>query len=231
MLGIICAMAVEVEGILNLMENKEETTKAGATFTKGTLHGKEVVVTECGIGKVNAAITAQVMIDLFSPHALINSGVAGALSDKLRVGDVVISEDAVQHDYDTTAFGDPMGLICFAAEQRVDMPADNELCEKLLSACKTLDDTTVLKGRIATGDQFISDTEKRLSLGKEFSALACEMEGGAVGQVCYRNNVPFAILRCISDDLTNSTSMDYESFKSFAADKTTTVLSKFIEEM
>ncbi|MBQ2825284.1 MAG: 5'-methylthioadenosine/adenosylhomocysteine nucleosidase [Clostridia bacterium] len=231
MLGIICAMAVEVEGILNLMENKEETKKAGATFTKGTLHGKDVVVTECGIGKVNAAVTAQVIIDLFSPQALINSGVAGALSDKLRVGDVVISEDAIQHDYDTTAFGDPMGLICFANEQRVDMPADKELCEKLMSACKTLDDTTVLKGRIATGDQFISDTEKRLSLGKEFSALACEMEGGAVGQVCYRNNVPFAILRCISDDLTNSTSMDYEAFKSFAAAKTTTVLSKFIEEM
>ncbi len=231
MLGIICAMAVEVEGILNLMENKEETKKAGATFTKGTLHGKEVVVTECGIGKVNAAITAQVMIDLFSPQALINSGVAGALSDKLRVGDVVISEDAVQHDYDTTAFGDPKGLICFATEQRVDMPADKELCEKLMSACKTLDDTTVLKGRIATGDQFISDTEKRLSLGKEFSALACEMEGGAVGQVCYRNNVPFAILRCISDDLTNSTSMDYESFKAFAADKTTTALSEFIKAM
>ena len=231
MLGIICAIAVEVEGILNLMENKEETKKAGATFTKGTLHGKEVVVTECGIGKVNAAVTAQVMIDLFSPQALINSGVAGALSDKLRVGDVVISEDAIQHDYDTTAFGDPMGLICFANEQRVDMPADKELCEKLLSACKTLDDTTVLKGRIATGDQFISDTEKRLSLGKEFNALACEMEGGAVGQVCYRNNVPFAILRCISDDLTNSTSMDYEAFKSFAANKTTTALSEFIKAM
>ena len=231
MLGIICAMKVEVEGILGLMENKEEFTKAGATFTKGLIHGKEVVVTECGIGKVNAAVTTQVMIDKFSPSALINSGVGGALSEKLKVGDVVISTDAVEHDYDTTAFGDPKGLICFKDEQRVDIPADEKLCEALLMACESLTDTTVLKGRIATGDQFISDTEKRISLGNEFNALACEMEGGAVGHTCYRNKVPFAILRCISDDLTNSTSMDYETFKAFAAAKTTMVLSQFVKEI
>ncbi len=231
MLGIICAMAIEVEGILGLMENKKETKKAGATFTKGTIFGKDVVVTECGIGKVNAAATTQVMIDLFSPTALINSGVGGALSEVLKVGDVVIGEDAIQHDYDTTAFGDPMGLICFSSEQRVDIPADKKLCEKLLVACESLADTTVLKGRIATGDKFISDTTTRLKIGKEFNALACEMEGCAVGQVCYRNSVPFAILRCISDDSTNSTSMDYETFKGIAAAKTTAVLSEFIKEM
>ena len=231
MLGIICAMAIEVEGILGLMESKEEIKKAGAVFTKGTLHGKDAVVTECGIGKVNAALTTQVMIDTFSPKAIINSGVAGALSEKLKVGDIVISTDAVEHDYDTTAFGDPMGLICFADEQRVDMPADKNLIDALMKVCENLEDTTVLSGRIATGDQFISNTEKRLKLGKDFDALACEMEGGAVGHACYRNKVPFAILRCISDDLTNSTSMDYESFKAFAASKTTAVLSDFIKEM
>lgn len=231
MLGIICAMAIEVEGILSLMENKEEISKAGAVFTKGTVCGKSVVVTECGIGKVNAAATTQALIDLFAPDAIINSGVGGALSENLKVGDVVVSVDAIEHDYDTTAFGDPKGLICFKDEQRVDMPADKELRDALLKASESLENTTVLTGRIATGDQFISDTEKRLALGREFNALACEMEGGAVGQVCYRNNVPFAILRCISDDLTNSTSMDYESFKAFAANKTTTVLSKFIENM
>lgn len=231
MLGIICAMAIEVEGILNLMENKEEIKKAGATFTKGTVFGKDVVVTECGIGKVNAAVTAQVMIDLFSPDALINSGVGGALCESLKVGDIVISTDAVQHDYDTTALGDEKGLICFSTEQRVDIPADKELCEKLTKAAQKLENTTILQGRIATGDKFISDTQARLEIGRAFSALACEMEGCAVGQACYRNAVPFAILRCISDDLTNSTSMDYESFKSFAAAKTTTVLSQFIKTM
>lgn len=231
MLGIICAMAIEVEGLLNLMENKKEIKKAGATFTKGTIFGKDVVVTECGIGKVNAAVTAQVMIDLFSPTALINSGVGGALSEKLKVGDVVISTDAIQHDYDTTALGDEKGLICFAEEQRVDIPASKDLCKKLLAACESLENTTVLTGRIATGDKFISDTKARLEIGREFNALACEMEGCAVGQVCYRNSVPFAILRCISDDLTNSTSMDYETFKGVAAAKTTTILSNFIEAM
>ncbi len=231
MLGIICAMAVEVEGILNIMENKENTEKAGAVFTKGTLFGKEIVVTECGIGKVNAAITAQVMIDLFSPTAIINSGVAGALSESLRVGDVVIGKDSVQHDYDTTAFGDPKGLICFKDEQRVDIPCDEDIINKLIDACKNLENTTVLKGRIATGDQFISDTTKRIELGKSFEALACEMEGSATGHTCYRNKVPFGILRCISDDLTNSTSMDYETFKAFAASKTTSILSEFIKNM
>lgn len=231
MLGIICAMAIEVEGILSPMENKEQTEKAGAVFTKGLLFGKEIVVTECGIGKVNAAVTAQVMIDLFSPTAIINSGVAGALSESLRVGDVVIGKDSVQHDYDTTAFGDPMGLICFKDEQRVDIPCDENIIDKLLTACKNLEDTTVLTGRIATGDKFISDTQLRIEIGRKFDALACEMEGSATGQTCYRNSVPFAILRCISDDLTNSASMDYETFKAVAAAKTTTILSEFIKNM
>lgn len=231
MLGIICAMEIEVEGVLNLMEDKEEFDFAGATFTKGTIHGKDVVVTQCGIGKVNAAVTTQVMIDRFCPSSIINSGVAGALDKRLKVGDVVISVDAVEHDYDTTAFGDPIGLICYKDEQRVDIPADEKLCLALLRACENLENTTVLTGRIATGDQFISETEKRLSIGEEFSALACEMEGGAVGHACYRNGVPFVILRCISDDLTNSTSMDYEIFKGVAAAKTTAILSEFIENM
>lgn len=228
MIGIICAMAVEVDGILKLMENKEETKKAGTVFTKGIVLGKEVVVTECGIGKVNAAVSTQLMIDLYSPEVIINSGVGGALSEKLRVGDIVISTDAVQHDYDTTALGDEKGLICFASEQRVDIPADEKLCSALFESCAALENATTLKGRIATGDAFISSTDKRISLGEEFSALACEMEGCAVGQTCYRNGIPFAILRCISDDLTNSTSMDYESFKTFAANRTTSVLAEFI---
>lgn len=231
MIGIICAMEVEVRGILKLMESKEEYSRGGAVFTKGLLLGKEAVVTECGIGKVNAAVTTQLMIDLYSPSVIINSGVGGALSTKLKVGDVVVGSCAVQHDYDTTPFGDPKGLICFAGEQLVDIPADGELCERLKNACSALSDTTVLLGRIATGDQFISDPDTRLEIGKSFDALACEMEGGAIAQTCYRNNIPFGILRCISDDLTHSTSMDYEAFKSFAADKTAQILKGYVKSL
>lgn len=231
MLGIICAMEIEVEGLLNLMENKQTHRAAGTVFTKGSLFGKEAVVTQCGIGKVNAAVTTQAMIDLYSPDAVINSGVAGSLSESLKVGDIVIGTDAVEHDYDTTAFGDEKGLISFNDEQRVSLPSSVELCEKLYTAAKGLKDTSVYKGRIATGDQFISDTHSRLKIGKEFNALACEMEGGAVSQACYRNDIPFAVLRCISDDLTQSTSMDYEAFKGFAAGKTTETLSSFIKAM
>ena len=231
MIAILGAMQAEVDSLIREIKDVKIENVSGYDFARGTIGSHEVVVARCGVGKVNAAVCCQTLIMTYHPEVIINSGAAGSLSPELDILDVAVATDAVQHDYDTTAFGDPKGLICFANEQRVDIPANPELCQKLLKACEALKDTTVLQGRIATGDQFISDTEKRLALGKEFSALACEMEGGAVGHTCYRNNVPFAILRCISDDLTNSTSMDYEAFKAFAAAKTTAVLDRFSQQI
>lgn len=229
MTGIICAMNLEVEGVLNLMTNTEEKTIDGVTFYKGFLGKSEVVAVECGIGKVNAAICTRMMIDFYNPDCIINSGVAGALSTQVSVGDIVVATSAVQHDYDTTAFGDPKGLITCPEGNIINFPADEELSQKLFEAAEELSDTRVFRGVIATGDEFVHSPERRLALGEEFSALACEMEGGAIAQVCYRAKKPYCILRSISDDLTNNTSMSFDEFKIMAAEKTVKVLSAVLK--
>ena len=147
------------------------------TFEKGEICGKEVVAVECGIGKVNAAICAQVMIDLFKPEAIINSGIAGALNDKISIGDIVIAKDVVQHDMDGTEMGDPPGEIWFNDERKIYIDADEKVHNCLLEACKTLEDTKVISGRIATGDTFVAAVERRLPIGSKFDADSCEMEG------------------------------------------------------
>ena len=129
MIGIICALKIEVEGIQKMMTNSTTTDYARMTFVKGEINGKEVVAVECGIGKVNAAICAQVMIDLFKPEAIINSGIAGALNDKISIGDIVIAKDVVQHDMDTSAIGDPVGLI--SGLNVVYMKADEALSARI----------------------------------------------------------------------------------------------------
>lgn len=229
MTGIICAMNLEVEGIINLMKNTEEINRDGVAFYKGSLGNAEVVAVECGVGKVNAAICTRMMIDMFKVDCIINSGVAGALSTEVSVGDVVIATSAVQHDYDTTGLGEPKGMITCNGENIINFPADEELSAKLFEAADKLPDTRVFRGVIATGDEFVHATERRLAIGEEFSALACEMEGGAIAQVCYRAHTPFAILRSISDDLTNNTSMSFDEFKVMAAEKTVQVLSAVLE--
>ena len=229
MTGIICAMNLEVEGILNLMTNTEEKTVDGVTFYKGFLGESEIVAVECGIGKVNSAICTRMMIDFYRPDCIINSGVAGALSTQVSVGDIVIATSAVQHDYDSTAFGDPKGLITCPDGNIINFPADEEVSAKLFDAANSLEGTRVFRGVIATGDKFVADSEERLAIGREFSALACEMEGGAMAQVCYRARVPFAILRSISDDIGHNTTVDFNEFKIMAADKTIKVLSAVLK--
>ena len=229
MIGIICALKIEVEGIQKMMTNSTTTDYARMTFVKGEINGKEVVAVECGIGKVNAAICAQVMIDLFKPEAIINSGIAGALNDKISIGDFVIAKDVVQHDMDGTEAGDPPGEIWFNDERKIYIDADEKVHNCLLEACNTLNDTKVISGRIATGDTFVAAVERRLSIGSKFDADSCEMEGGAIGQVCYRNGVPFGILRCISDDITQNEFMDFEKFRILAGDKSVKAILNFIE--
>ncbi len=227
MIGIICALKIEVDGLKALMENAQTTQKAGLEFFSGKIFDKDIVLLECGVGKVNAAVGTQIMIDLFKPEIVINSGIAGSLTKKLTVGDIVISTDCVEHDINCTELGEPRGQIWFTDEKRIGIPADKEVCEKLAECCQGLG-SHVMTGRIATGDIFITYRAKREFVAYEFDALCCEMEGGAVGHVCYMNKVPFAILRSISDDFKFNKVENYEEFKQLAADRAIKALKKFI---
>lgn len=230
MIGIICALKIEVEGIQKLMSSPGKVTYARMDFIKGIISGRDVVAVECGIGKVNAAICAQAMIDLFRPDVIINSGISGALNDKISIGDVVIARDVVQHDMDGTAMGDPPGEIWFNDEKKISIETDKKVSNCLFKACSTLKKTKTIFGRIATGDTFVEAKEKRLEIGEKFGADSCEMEGGAVGQVCYRNGVPFGILRCISDDINQNDFMDFNKFKNLASEKSIKAMTFFIRE-
>lgn len=227
--GIICAMELELQGLIDIIKTESTMEKSGTIFYKGKIGNTDVILVQCGIGKVSSAICTQMLIDFYSPDMIINSGVAGALSTDVTVGDVVIATAAVQHDFDCTAFGDPKGTLELLGKRMVEIPADEEISSKLYEAAKELDGTRVFRGIVATGDKFVSDSEERLSIGKEFSALACEMEGGAMAQVCYRARVPFAILRSISDDIGHNTTVDFNEFKVMAAKKTVDVLSDILK--
>ncbi|MDO4883121.1 MAG: 5'-methylthioadenosine/adenosylhomocysteine nucleosidase, partial [Oscillospiraceae bacterium] len=183
---------------------------------------------ECGVGKVNAAVGTQIMIDMYKPDVIINSGIAGSLSKNLIIGDIVISTDTVEHDFNCMALNEPRGQIWFTDEKRISMPADKAVCDKLVECCQGLG-SHVLTGRIATGDIFVSYRSKREFIAMEFDALCCEMEGGAVGHVCYMNKVPFAILRSISDDFKYNKAENYEDFKELAADRAIKAIKKFIQ--
>ncbi len=228
MIGLICALDVEVQGIKSLMENPQVFKKAAMEYYSGTIDGFEVVCVECGVGKVNAAMSTQVMIDQFNPELIINSGIAGALSRDISVGDIVIANDCVQHDMDGTEMGDPPGQIWYHDEKRVDIPADRLLADLLEKACAVLTDTKVVRGRIATGDAFLSKRHRRQKVKDMFNAIACEMEGGAVGQVCYRNSVPFGVIRCISDDFDEYRFVDYMKLREEAASKSIKVIEEVI---
>ena len=229
MIGFICALSIEVEGIVKMMENVQETTVAKITYHKGLIEGREVVCCECGIGKVNAAMSTQIMIDLYHPDAIVNSGIAGSLSGEIHIGDIVVSDDCVQHDMDGTEMGDPLGQVQFNDELRTYFPADKATADQLYAACKTIDGISVFRGRIASGDTFIAAHEKRQKIADTFSALACEMEGAAVGTVCYRNAVPFAILRSISDDFNNNELVDFMKFRASAAERSIRAILAFIK--
>lgn len=228
MIGIICALKIEVDGLKVLMENAETTKKAGLEFICGKIFDKDVVLLESGVGKVNAAVGTQIMVDLYKPEVIINSGIAGSLTKALTVGDIVISTDCVEHDINCTELGEPRGQIWFTDEKRVAVPADEEVCNKLAGCCEGLG-SHVMKGRVATGDIFIVYRSKREFIAHEFDALCCDMVGGAVGHVCYMNKVSFAILRSISDDFKFNKAENYDDFKQLAADRAVKALKKFIQ--
>ena len=180
--GIIGAMVVETNAIKALIENKKVESFSGIEFVSGKLYGKDVVVAQCGIGKVFAGICAEAMILKYAPDRIINVGVAGTLSEKVGLLDTAVSTAVVQHDMDTSPLGDPVGLI--SGINIVKIPASEKLADEIYSAAANIG-LNCAKGVIASGDQFIADKKKKDFIRDTFGAIACEMEGAAIGQVCY----------------------------------------------
>jgi adenosylhomocysteine nucleosidase len=226
MIGIIAAMKAEIESVKNEMTERSVKIYSGIEFVSGKFKGKDVVVAQCGIGKVFAAICTQTMILLYKPDLIINTGVGGTLTSELSVGDIAISVNVVQHDMDTSPLGDPVGLI--SGINVVYFPADKRIYTQLERSANALNIRNCL-GTIASGDQFISSNEQKSSIRDNFSAIACEMEGAAIGHVCYVNNVPFAVVRAISDSADDESNMTYTEFLSLAAERSFGVVSDFVE--
>lgn len=215
MLGIIGAMAQEVEQLKNEMEQPEIVTAAGMEFYKGCIGGKEAVVVRSGIGKVNAGICVQILADRFHVDGIVNTGIAGSLQAKIDIGDLVLSTDAVQHDMDATGFSYPIGQI--PQMDVFSFQADEKLRETAKKCCAQVNpDVAVHEGRVLTGDQFVSDKNKKKWLTETFGGYCTEMEGAAVAQAAYLNQIPFLIVRAISDKADDSANMDYAEFERLA---------------
>ncbi|MBQ8393091.1 MAG: 5'-methylthioadenosine/adenosylhomocysteine nucleosidase [Clostridia bacterium] len=223
LIGIIGAMDIEVNGLISDMEESVTEMHGGISFTKGILYGKNVVVSKCGIGKVFASMCTQTMILKYSPDLIINSGVAGTLDKELNILDAVIASSVVQHDMDTSPLGDPKGLI--SGINVVNFDTDKDISCKLANASSGIGVNTV-SGIIASGDQFIASPDKKTDIFNTFSAIACEMEGAAIGQVCYVNQVPFAVMRTISDG--KGEALDYQAFSVIAANKSIQIIKQFL---
>ena len=224
-IGIIGAMEVETAGLVAEMTQTKTSTVSGVTFTQGHLCDKEVVVATCGVGKVFAAICAEAMILRFGVTALLNTGVAGGLADGLVVGDVVLADNVVQHDMDTSPLGDPVGLL--SGINIVNIPADGALLDALRAATEACELKAVV-GTVATGDQFIASDAQKTRLREVFHAAACEMEGGSIGHVAYVNRVPFAVLRAISD---GGDGMEFSEFVTLAAKNSVAVTKEFVKRI
>ena len=214
MIGIIGALDIELERLIGAMQEPVHREISGVPFTCGRLLGTDVVIARAGVGKVNAAVCAQTMALIYEPELIINSGVSGALSPDLRVGDVVIGTDVVQHDVDTTAMGDEPGFV--STVDRLSFPLDNFASTAIAAAAEELGIRAV-RGRIASGDQFVASTERKEEIVRLFSAVTCEMEAGAIAHVCFLNRIPCAVIRSISDGGNEEAPMSYEEFLPLAA--------------
>ena len=212
MLGIIGAMDEEVAKIKERLENVEVQIFGGMDFYKGNFEGKSVVVVRSGIGKVNAAVCAQILADRYQVSGIVNTGIAGSLMAKIDIGDIVLSTDALQHDMDATNFGYPAGQI-----PRMDVlsfPADPKLLALAKECCGRVNpEIHTYEGRVVSGDQFISDQKKKDWLIETFHGYCTEMEGAAIAQAAYLNGIPFLIIRAISDKADDSANMDYQEFE------------------
>ena len=222
-IGIIGAMELEVDALKAAMEVKNTVTRAGMEFKEGTLNGADVVVVRSGIGKVNAALCVQILVDLFQITHVINTGVAGSLNADLDIGDILISKDAIHHDVDATVFGQ-MGIREFIA--------DETLVNLAVESCKKVNpDLTVRTGRVVSGDQFISSDDVKKRLIEVFHGDCAEMEGASIAHGAYLNKIPFIVIRAISDKADGSAEMDYTAFEHEAAKHSARLVEDLVQKI
>ena len=230
MIGIIGAMEEEVAALKSEMADAKVTEFASMTFYKGTLCGKDTVVVRSGIGKVNAAICAQILVDKFGVDTLINTGIAGSLKVEINIGDIVLSTDTMQHDVDAREFGYEIGQV-----PRMDtrtFPADDRLRETALQVCRKVNpEIQVFEGRVASGDQFVADKETKEKIIANTQAYCTEMEGAAIGQAAYLNGIPYLVIRAISDKADDSAHMDYPAFEKEAIRHTVNLVENMMKAL
>ncbi len=225
-LGIIGAMQIEIENLKPSIKGAKTETISGVEFITGTIDDIEVVAAVSGIGKVFAAVCTEIMVLHFGVDHVINIGVAGSLVRDLKVLDVAVAESAVQHDMNTTALGDPAGLI--SGINVVNFEADKEL-SKLVTEVLEARNIPYETGVIASGDLFVDTDRQRTTIHKKFDAIAADMEGGSIAHVCYINNVPFTLIRSISD--ADGSAMDYNTFAGKAAHQSIAIVLDLIAKL
>lgn len=229
-IGIIGAMELEVAELKSKMEVKNIVEKAGMKFHEGILNGKDAVIVQCGFGKVNAGICAQILVDLFGIGAVINTGAAGSLRTEINIGDIVISTDTCEHDMDVGGLGFAPGIIPQMEESF--FKADRTLVEKAKEVCaKVNPEIGVYEGRVVSGDQFISDSDTKDRLVKFFGGYCAEMEGAAVAHAAFLNKIPYVVIRAISDKADGSAYMDFPEFERMAAAHCAKLVENLVAEL
>ncbi len=231
MLGIIAAMEKEITELKGLMqsEGSDVTVQkiAGMEFYQGRLFGHELTLVTSGIGKVNAAVAAEILIAVFNVRGIINTGIAGSLDNRIDIGDIVLSTDALEHDMDVTGLGYEKGV---CPDQEVSIyPADEELRGIALEACRRVcSEVKVFEGRVVSGDQFISDKKVKDDIVASFGGMCTEMEGAAIAHTAWLSKVPYLVIRSISDKADDSAEMDYPSFQKLAIENETKIITEII---
>ena len=227
-IGIIVAMRSELEKLSSLIKTSTTERIGAHEFISGKLAGRDVVLVCCGVGKVNAAASAAELIMRYAPSAVINTGVAGGLASGMRVGDIVVAESAVEHDLDYGELGDERGMIFFPdGREEKNLAADKKTADALYCAAEK-SGLNVRRGIVASGDVFVSDSKKKQDIIDSFDAAACEMEGAAIAHVCRLFDVPFGILRSISDCANEDSPLDFPTFVKLAADNAANVILNYL---
>jgi adenosylhomocysteine nucleosidase len=228
-IGIIGAMDEEIALYKEGMDLVREVSKAGITYYEGTWEGKDVVLCKCGVGKVNASVCTQILIDAFAVDAVLFTGVAGALHPELEIGDIVVSTDCQHHDMDVTALGFPRGTIPFSDVSI--FRADEKLIDAAVKASKQVTEGKTMTGRILSGDQFIASRDTVRELHDIMQGACTEMEGAAVAQVCVMNDVPFVIIRSMSDKADGSAHVNFPEFTKLASKRSYEIVKNMLAHM